>query len=108
MTFLGATNRLVIDTGRLLVQGERAALSGDIDFSDGLPKIGLVVSFDTLARETAFNLWPVKIGQLTRKWVTENISGGRIEGASIALNAGTWMSLCRARRAIRCAKMRWR
>ena len=88
LTFLGATNRLVIDTGRLLVQGEKAALSGDIDFSDGLPKIGLAVSFDTLARETAFNLWPVKIGQLTRKWVTENISGGRIEGASIALNAG--------------------
>ena len=88
LIFLGATNRLVIDTGRLVVQGEKAALSGDIDFSDGLPKIGLALNFNTLARETAYNLWPVKIGQLTRKWVTENISDGRIEGASIALNAG--------------------
>ncbi len=87
LTFLGATNRLVIDTGSLSVQNEKAALSGDIDFSDGLPKIGLALTFDTLARETAFNLWPVKIGQWTRQWVTENISGGRIEGASIALNA---------------------
>ena len=88
LTYFGATNRLVVDTGRLSVQGEKASLSGDISFVDGLPKFGLMVNFDTLARETAFNLWPVKIGQLTRKWVIENISGGRIEGASIALNAG--------------------
>jgi len=88
LTYLGASNRLVIDTGRLLVQGEKAALSGDIDFSDGLPKFGLTASFDTLARETAFTLWPVKLGQRTRKWVNENIAGGIIEGASIALNAG--------------------
>ena len=88
LTYLGATNRLVVDTGRLSVQGEKATLSGGIDFTDGLPKFGLTLSFDTLARETAFNLWPVKIGQLPRKWVIENISGGSIEGASIALNAG--------------------
>ena len=88
LTYLGASNRLVIDTGQLLVQGEKARLSGDIDFSDGLPKFGLTASFDTLARETAFTLWPVKLGQRTRKWVNENIAGGIIEGASIALNAG--------------------
>ena len=70
------------------MQGEKATLSGDIDFSDGLPKFGLTASFDTLARETAFTLWPVKLGQRTRKWVNENIAGGIIEGASIALNAG--------------------
>ncbi|MEC8177889.1 MAG: DUF3971 domain-containing protein, partial [Pseudomonadota bacterium] len=88
LTFLGATNRLVINTGRLSVQNEKASLSGGIDFSDGLPRFGLTVSFHSLARETAFNLWPVKIGQWTRQWVTENISDGRIQAASIVLNAG--------------------
>ena len=51
LTYFGATNRLVVDT-EALVQGEKASLSGDISFVDG-PEIGLMVNFDTLARETA-------------------------------------------------------
>ena len=88
LTYLGPRNRLVIDSGSLLVQGEKGTLSGSINFSDALPKFDLTVGFDSLTRETAFTLWPIEMGPMTRKWVGENITGGRIDGAVVKLDAG--------------------
>ncbi|HCQ82183.1 MAG TPA: hypothetical protein DIT66_05105 [Rhodobiaceae bacterium] len=98
LRYLGDTNRLEIDGGRVAFQDEEVDLSGNIDFSTGAPVFGLTAKFATLTRSTALNLWPQEVTKYTRNWVTKNMTGGRIENAYVKLDVSLAELLSRKKR----------
>lgn len=65
----------------------RALTSGAIRLENRNPHFELMTRFGKMSRAGVDGLWPVLIAPRTRKWVADNVKGGRLTDGSISLNA---------------------
>lgn len=76
-----------LDIGALTVldQGRKFEAKGRLRALDAGWDLSLEGKLDAMTPERLMTLWPVTAVPKTRAWVSENISGGRIEQAQVAL-----------------------
>ena len=76
-----------------LLQGEVAgggvnlAMSGNIDFSSGEPRMSGGMVGTPMKGTLAKRIWPMFVASKVRNWVLENIQGGDVTRVEIAANA---------------------
>ena len=76
-----------------LVQGEVAgggvnlAMSGNIDFSSGEPRLSGGMVGTPMKGHLAKRIWPMFVASKVRSWVFENIQGGEVTRVELAANA---------------------
>ena len=63
------------------------ALSGNLDYSGGDPRLLLTIAGSRMSVGTMKRLWPVFAAPKVRAWVEEHVSGGTIERLDIGTNA---------------------
>jgi len=80
-------SRATIDRLDLVARG--ASLGGTLAFDYGLAGVGVEGHLDLGAVDTAdfITLWPLGVAPGGRVWISENLSNGRVTGATIDLKA---------------------
>jgi hypothetical protein len=63
------------------------AISGNVDYSSGDPRLVLGVAGNRMSVSAMKKLWPFFVTPKVRDWVEEHISGGTVERMAIATNA---------------------
>lgn len=82
-----ARKRIDLLQGEVAGGGVNLAMSGNIDFSSGEPRLSGGMVGTPMKGNLAKRIWPVFVASKVRTWVLENIQGGDVSRVEIAANA---------------------
>ncbi len=87
MDFLLRPAPFALELGRLEItdQGQTSRASGKLTAEPDGWKLSLDARADSLSHDRILALWPERVKAKTRKWLGENLKGGRISDADLAL-----------------------
>jgi hypothetical protein len=81
------TRRLILEQGDIANPEINIALTGEVDFSSGDPRIALGVAGSRMQMAAMKKLWPTFVQPQVRSWVNEHVLRGDVERVTIATNA---------------------
>jgi len=82
-----AKQRLSVDEGDVGNTGVGLAMSGNIDFAGGNPRLAAGLAGTRMPVDAFKRLWPVFIQPKVREWFNEHLLSGTLERIVIAVNA---------------------
>jgi Protein of unknown function len=82
-----AKQRFVLDEGDIGNSGVGVALSGNVDFSGGVPRLAAGFAGTRMPVDALKRLWPVVVVPKVRDWFNEHLLSGTVERIVIAVNA---------------------
>jgi hypothetical protein len=82
-----AKKRIELLQGEIAGGGVNLAMSGNIDFSSGEPRLSGGMVGTPMKGNLAKRIWPMFVASKVRAWVLENIQGGDVSRVEIAANA---------------------
>jgi hypothetical protein len=83
----GAKQRLVVDEGDVGNTDIGVAMSGNMDFSSGSPRLAAGFAGTRMSVDVLKRLWPVFVTPKVRDWFNEHLISGTVEKVVIAVNS---------------------
>jgi hypothetical protein len=82
-----ANRRIELTKGEIAGGGVNLAISGNIDFSSGEPRLSGGMAGTPMRGTLAKRIWPVFVASKVRSWVLANMQSGEVTRVEIAANA---------------------
>jgi len=82
-----AKKRIELLQGEIAGGGVNLAMSGNIDFSSGEPRLSGGMVGTPMKGNLGKRIWPIFVASKVRTWVLENVQGGDVSRIEIAANA---------------------